>query len=262
MKLRLYQHRPSPKVQQHPDDDPRQHKLTENAPANIPASVIAVSRNGATRDLRQQAVLQMQQQQGNAVVRRYLTALGVLPANSLQRRPTGSDNWQESGDSSANDDSHIVRKNVLLLTVTGEKQGTFKGNSTIAGQKGKIEGSEFQLSMGESKGRKSHTTVTFTKELDESTAQFFQALMNNETIKSVRLEIGSVDDKGAFKASYVLELQHGRISRVSTMAPYGYGGSESSKSKAKTQESSQITMIFEKANGLQKAAGKSFDNSK
>ena len=84
----------------------------------------------------------------------------------------------------------------FFATVTGAKQGAFKGESTQKGREGKIPGVGFSYGLaiprdatsGQATGKRMHRPVVFTKEWGASSPQFYAAAFTNELLTSVVFE--------------------------------------------------------------------------
>ncbi len=84
----------------------------------------------------------------------------------------------------------------IYLTVEGNKQSKFKGDGSPAKQADKIAVLSLEYSVqaprdltsGITSGKRMHKPVVVVKEWSAATPQFFQALVSNETLKSVLIE--------------------------------------------------------------------------
>jgi type VI secretion system secreted protein Hcp len=82
----------------------------------------------------------------------------------------------------------------IKVTIEGAKQGSFKADSS-----GKISASAFAFAAesprdaasGQASGMVQHRPLTITKAVDAASPQLFQALMTNESLKSVVVEVYS-----------------------------------------------------------------------
>lgn len=243
MRLRLYRNNKITDAALSLEDVHRPRQWPDNtSPAAIPADLIGASRHSNTRDLRQQAVLHMQQQHGNAAVQRYLADQGMLPAAKIQRAP---DQGEGSGQTQAGggNDSDAGSKFVVVATIEGEKQGKFKGNSKLPGHEGWIDGRALSYQVkASSKNPDKHTlSLSFEQELDESSVQFFKALTSNETLKSATFELYHRDMDGKQQKQATLQFSQGRVVGVRTDLPnLKHHGSES------VPERLEIDLTFEK----------------
>ena len=81
----------------------------------------------------------------------------------------------------------------IFLTLTGEKQGSIKGNVIQKGKEGLIAAYAFNheiaapkdAATGMAMGKRIHKPVTITKEVDLASAKILSALMTNERLKEV-----------------------------------------------------------------------------
>jgi type VI secretion system secreted protein Hcp len=84
----------------------------------------------------------------------------------------------------------------VFITLEGEKQGKFKGSSKQKGREDAIPINKYKLEVssprdkasGQATGKRQHQGITFTKAMDESSAQFLQAMTTNEALKNVKFE--------------------------------------------------------------------------
>ena len=221
MRRRYYERLPATKTRQGEDEDrKRRHRPEDSGLSTIPPDFSGAVPHSTTRALRQQAILQMQQTHGNAAVRRYLAGRGVLPATAIQREPAQGQDKGETKDKSS-------PKYVVVVSIVGEKQGTFKGTSKIPGYEGMIEGSEFFFSMHVSSSKTTaHTDntgpyeVRFHKELDEGDSQLLAALKNDESLKSATFVLLHRDaDDGKLKPQRTFNFSAGKITDAAVHAP-------------------------------------------
>jgi type VI secretion system secreted protein Hcp len=71
------------------------------------------------------------------------------------------------------------------MTVTGAKQGSIKGNA--GSEKIHLVSVVRDTATGMSTGRRMHSTITITKEIDKASPSFASALVTNETLKTVTI---------------------------------------------------------------------------
>ena len=112
------------------------------------------------------------------------------------------------------------------ISVEGTKQGVFKGESTRPMQKGKIAGVAFYYGVksprdaasGMASGRRTQSGITFTKAIDGTTLQFFQAMTTNEILKSVVLEFWGSRPDGTEAIFYTIKLTNATVSGIEQYA--------------------------------------------
>jgi type VI secretion system secreted protein Hcp len=110
----------------------------------------------------------------------------------------------------------------FYITIKGQKQGTFKGNSTAAGYVGKSLGIKFQyevtsprdLATGQASGKRMHKPFVITKEWDAASPQLLQASATNELIKLVMLEFFRTTPTGQRALHYTIKLTNASISNL------------------------------------------------
>lgn len=104
------------------------------------------------------------------------------------------------------------------VTIEGTKQGRFKGERG----RDKIAGLAFHYDVksprdaatGMASGKRQHGAITFTKAIDSSSPQIFQALTSNEVLKSVLFEFRSTSADGQEMVFYQITLTNASISEV------------------------------------------------
>ena len=92
----------------------------------------------------------------------------------------------------------------FYVTIDGERQGKFKGESMRKGMEGKIPGVRFQYSVlsprdpqsGMVSGKRIHQPVVITKQWGASSPQIFQAITTGEHLKSVVIEFVRTNPQG------------------------------------------------------------------
>ena len=107
----------------------------------------------------------------------------------------------------------------FTISVEGLKQGMFKGESVRASQKGKIPGVAFYFGVksareagsGLATGRRTQTGISFTKAIDGTSPQFYQAMATNEILKSVVLEFYGTNPNGEEQVVYMIRLTNATV---------------------------------------------------
>lgn len=125
----------------------------------------------------------------------------------------------------------------FYVTITGTKQGAFKGESIREKHAAKISGLSYAHSIqsprdvatGQASGKRQHGPVTITKEWGASSPQIFQALVSNEVLKDVLFEFVHTTSDGMEEVYYTVKLLNATVSAVA----YSTGGGESAET-AKT----------------------------
>ena len=114
----------------------------------------------------------------------------------------------------------------FTISVEGTKQGPFKGESPRPTQKGKIPGVAFYFGVksareagsGMASGRRTQSGISFTKAIDASTPQFYQAMASNEILKSVVLEFYGTNPNGEEQVVYSIKLTNATVSGIEQYA--------------------------------------------
>ena len=135
---------------------------------------------------------------------------------------------------------------VFFVTMVGSKQGQFKGESTRATGKGKLEGLTFlsevssprDSASGMATGKRIHAPIVFTKLWGAASPQIFQAAVQNEVLKSVLFEFVATDKAGKEHVFQTVKLTNATVSDVrrsldehSPEAAHGYD---------------QVSLVFQK----------------
>jgi type VI secretion system secreted protein Hcp len=104
------------------------------------------------------------------------------------------------------------------VTIEGTKQGKFKGGRTgdrIAGLAFHYDvKSPRDIATGMASGKRQHGAITFTKAVDSSSPQIFQALVGNEPLKSVLFEFRGTNANGEEMVVYQITLTNATISEL------------------------------------------------
>jgi type VI secretion system secreted protein Hcp len=128
----------------------------------------------------------------------------------------------------------------FYVTVTGQKQGAFKGESPREAHAAKISGLSYDHSIvsprdiatGQPSGKRQHGPITITKEWGPASPMLFSALVSNELLTSVLFEFYKTTPEGVEEVYYTVTLTNATVSQVH----YTTGTGESASS-AKTQSS-------------------------
>jgi type VI secretion system secreted protein Hcp len=104
------------------------------------------------------------------------------------------------------------------VTIEGTKQGKFKGERG----RDRIAGLAFHYDVksprdaatGMASGKRQQGAITFTKAIDSSSPQIFQALISNEVLKSVLFEFRGTNANGEEMVFYQITLTNASISEV------------------------------------------------
>lgn len=107
----------------------------------------------------------------------------------------------------------------VYVTVTGAKQGVFKGSSTQKGREGKIHAIAVSYgvavprdaSSGLATGKRVEKPVTFSLEWDGCSPQFFAAAYTNENLTSVLFEYFSTGRDGIEKVDHTVKISMANI---------------------------------------------------
>jgi type VI secretion system secreted protein Hcp len=99
-----------------------------------------------------------------------------------------------------------------FITVVGAKQGEFKGESASGIHVSAVV-HETAAAPGMVSGRRQHSAITITKEVDQASPRFAQALATNEVLKQVVITFQG-SGAGAGKAAQKIELTDATITGI------------------------------------------------
>ena len=134
----------------------------------------------------------------------------------------------------------------FYVTVTGAKQGAFKGDGMK--DKNKIIGLGFRdavsipiaASSGAGAGKRQYSPVSFTKQWGPSSPQFIQALVTNEALTTVLFEFLKVLPSGVQSVYYTIKLTDAQVSEVRQFS------GNLSLIASSTAELDEISLVFKK----------------
>lgn len=110
----------------------------------------------------------------------------------------------------------------FYVTIEGKQQGKFKGESKREVHKEKIAGLAFLYEIksprdsasGQASGKRQHGPITITKEWGAATPQLFQALVENEVLRTVLIEFISTNEQGAEEIYHTVKLSNATVSDI------------------------------------------------
>jgi type VI secretion system secreted protein Hcp len=115
----------------------------------------------------------------------------------------------------------------VTVSVTGAKQGQFKGESRREKAKDKIEAVSFvfevtsprDVASGQASGKRQYKPLQITKPVGAASPQFFQALTSNETLSTVTLEFTKTDKSGEEFVYYTIRLTNASVASIRQHIP-------------------------------------------
>jgi len=138
-----------------------------------------------------------------------------------------------------------------FVSVEGEKQGKFKGEPGLSKlAAGKISVIKFSSAVvsptdaasGLPTGKRQHKAIEFVKELNNAASpQFFQALTQNETLKTVLFEFVATTPAGEEVVSYTIKLTNARVTSSEVLLDRTERGKPFD-----AHELQRVTLTFEK----------------
>jgi len=138
----------------------------------------------------------------------------------------------------------------IFATVTGAKQGAFKGESTQKGFEKKIPGVGLtfgvlipnDVATGQASGKRQHQPIVFTKEWGASSPQFFVAAYTNEVLTTVLFEVYKTAPNGVQQVDHTVTLTNATLNAVQDSLFVGQAGGPLLDSR----DLQQISFTFQK----------------
>lgn len=112
----------------------------------------------------------------------------------------------------------------FYMTIKGTKQGTIKGGSTRHQDWTEVISFSFDVKApvdagtGQATGRRQHKPVIIVRETDSASPLLYQALVSNETLKSVSLSFARPNGSGNEEVYQTIELTNATIVKYKTFA--------------------------------------------
>ena len=116
----------------------------------------------------------------------------------------------------------------IYMTIQGHL-GNIEGSSTDSGHEGEIEVDSYSHDIvsprdsatGQATGKRQHSPVVITKDIDKSTPLLFRAITTNENLSDVTLNFyrPNSSDNGAMEKYFTVKLTNAQISRVGQHPP-------------------------------------------
>jgi len=139
----------------------------------------------------------------------------------------------------------------FYVTIEGVQQGKFKGESLSQKQKDKIPAISFDYNVtsprdvatGQVSGKRQHSPIKITKEWGAATPQLFQALTNNEALKSVLFEFVRPTAQGSEEVYQTIKLTNAAISSIRWYT--GEAKSGTGASSQNQRELEEISFTFQ-----------------
>ena len=111
---------------------------------------------------------------------------------------------------------------IIYLSVEGAKQGKFKGDVNSKSKPNAIRCSYYGYAIstshdtgsGMATGKRQHSPIVIHKTINNSSPQFMQALIQNEVLKTVTIELRTTT-----KTYYTITLENAAISSIQHSAP-------------------------------------------
>jgi len=143
----------------------------------------------------------------------------------------------------------------FYITITGAKQGKFKGSGEAASEaaklaKGRIGGVKFSLettsprdiATGQASGKRMHKPISITKEWDAASPQLYNALVTNETLKKVLFEFVKPNPTGKEEIYYTITLTNAAVSNIHSYLDL----TDTSGDRYDAHELEDVSFVFQK----------------
>lgn len=144
----------------------------------------------------------------------------------------------------------------FYVTIEGQKQGKFKGESVREKHKDKIAGLKFgyelksprDIASGQASGKRQHYPVVFTKEWGAASPQLFQACATNEALKNVLFEFIITNSQGQEEIYHTIKLTNAHVANIKQYTGSGEASASSAKhtSDTDTHELEEVALTFQK----------------
>lgn len=139
----------------------------------------------------------------------------------------------------------------FYVTIQGQKQGSFKGQSSSPSHQGQIQGLQFavtatsphNMTTGMASGKTQYSTVTLTKQWDASSPQIFQAAIGNEVLTSVEFDFVRAGANGQDDVFQTVRLTNATITSVKDFVRDAESSSGSSQSSEALED---VAFTFQK----------------
>jgi len=114
----------------------------------------------------------------------------------------------------------------IYISITGVKQGKFRGELNQKGFEDKIAGLSFQYAVvsprdvatGMPTGKRMHKPIRFKKAWGAASTQLFQALAGNETLSSVVIDFLRPDTMGRMVLDHTIKLINASVASIEQQA--------------------------------------------
>ena len=135
------------------------------------------------------------------------------------------------------------------LTLKGKKQGDIKGSVTQRGHEGSIGvvavdhaiQSPRDAATGLPTGKRMHSPLRITKQVDQSSPLLYQALANNETIVNWKLDLFGATGRGAEQLFYTIALTNAAIASIHFVVP-----DAADPAAVKLPDYEEVAFVYEK----------------
>ncbi len=116
----------------------------------------------------------------------------------------------------------------IWMSLKGQKQGDIKSETTAKGREGLIECLEFEFAVisphdmhsGLATGKRQHQPLEVRKRVDKTTPLLANAIVNNETLTTVKLQFWRPKGDGTSEQFFTVELTNAGLSKQKIYLPF------------------------------------------
>jgi type VI secretion system secreted protein Hcp len=137
------------------------------------------------------------------------------------------------------------------MSITGSKQGAFKGESMQDPRKHKIAilSLAYELSSprdprtGQASGKRQHQPITIVKDLGAASPQIFQALITNEVLTEILFEFYAITAQGVEELWYTIKCANGSVANLRLYSADRKGEAFSLGNRPESSETAELEEV-------------------
>jgi type VI secretion system secreted protein Hcp len=142
----------------------------------------------------------------------------------------------------------------FYLELQFKSQGKVKGQSTTKGHSSTVSkglqchafeysvAAQYDAKAGQTPGKRTHTPLVITREVDSASPLLFHACVTNEVLQSAKLSFVKPDSGGKEVVFHTIELTNGTISKIGYASPHN-GNRPQAATKGNRLQA--ITFVYE-----------------
>jgi type VI secretion system secreted protein Hcp len=151
----------------------------------------------------------------------------------------------------------------FFVTITGERQGQFKGELSEASHTAEIGGLRLSMELdvpldiatGHTSGKRQYQPITITKQWGAASPQILRAAATGETLKTVSIRFVQTKSTGVEEISQTIILTNATISQVRRFVDF-----TPATSNPAGQELEEVALTFQRIEIADVPAGTSFSD--